>query len=130
MYVSLTSEQIIQIHDMQLAETGGLSGIKERGYIDLLSEKPFSTLFGEEQYPGLFLKAAVLMHGIISAHCFNDCNKRTAVVCTYTFLYLNGYELIADQDELFEVTIRVATKKIDLHKLSYWLQKNTRRIIE
>lgn len=128
MYVGLTPDQIIQIHDLQLEETGGLPGIKDRGYIDLLSEKPFSTLFGEEQYPGLFLKSAVLMHGIILAHCFNDCNKRTAVVCTYTFLYLNGYELVADQDELFDVTIAVAKKEIDLHKLSRWLEKNVVKI--
>ncbi|USB34054.1 type II toxin-antitoxin system death-on-curing family toxin [Paenibacillus sp. YPG26] len=125
MYVKLTPEQIIEIHDEELMQTGGLPGIKDRGYVELLSEKPFSDYFGEEQYPGLFLKAAVLMHGIIAAHCFNDCNKRTAVVCTYTFLYLNGYELVVDEDELFDITISVATKDIDLHILSNWLQENT-----
>jgi len=128
MYVKLTPEQIIAIHDEELSTTGGLSGIKDRGYIDFLSEKPFSEYFGEEQYPGLFMKAAVLMHGIILAHCFNDCNKRTAVLCTYTFLYLNGYELIADDDELYEITINVATKKIDIENLAEWIKLNTQKI--
>ncbi len=39
-----------------LEQEGGLSGDKEPGLIDLIADKPFTDYFGEEQYPGLFMK--------------------------------------------------------------------------
>lgn len=125
MYIQLTPHQIIEIHDAELAESNGLAGIREPGYLDFISEKPFSVIFGEEQYPGLFLKAAVLMDGLISSHCFFDANKRTGVLVTYVFLGINGYELDADPEELFNVAIKVATQKMDIHSLAAWLEKNS-----
>ncbi|WP_239713432.1 Fic family protein [Paenibacillus sp. 19GGS1-52] len=85
MCIQLTPHQIIEIHDSELAESNGLAGIREPGYLNFISEKPFSVIFGEEQYPGLFLKAAVLLDGLISSHCFFDANKRTGVLATYVF---------------------------------------------
>lgn len=125
MYVKLTKQQIIEIHDMELATSHGLAGIKEPGYLDLISEKPFSVVFGEEQYPGLFLKAAVFMSSLITSHCFFDANKRTGVLCTYVFLGINGYELDADEDDLFEMAIRVAKNNMDTDRLAAWLEKNS-----
>ncbi|WP_088834392.1 type II toxin-antitoxin system death-on-curing family toxin [Paenibacillus tyrfis] len=127
MYIKLTAQQIKEIHDQELKESGGLPGIKEPGYLELLADKPFSDYFGQEQYPGLFCKAAVYFHGIATAHAFSDGNKRTAVLVTYTFLLVNGYELDADPDELFEVTIRVATKAMSLQQLEIWLERNSIR---
>ncbi|MGG3278993.1 type II toxin-antitoxin system death-on-curing family toxin [Paenibacillus lautus] len=125
MYVRLTPEQIIQIHDAEIAESNGLAGIKEPGYLDFISEKPFSVIFGEEQYPGLFLKAAVFMSSLITSHCFYDCNKRTAVLSTYVFLGANGYELDADDDDLFKTAIKVANHQLTVEQLASWLEKNS-----
>ncbi|MNB81143.1 Toxin Doc [compost metagenome] len=125
MYVKLSTDQIIEIHNAELAASHGLAGIREPGYLDFLSEKPFSVVFGVEQYPGLFLKAAVLMEGLIVSHCFFDGNKRTAVLSTYVFLGLNGYELDAGEDNLFETTIKVATKRMDIEQLAEWLKRNS-----
>lgn len=125
MYVRLTKQQIIAIHDQELAESNGLSGIKEPGYLELIADKPFTEVFGEEQYPGLFTKAAVLMEGLIKSHCFNDANKRTGVLSTYIFLNINGYELDADHDDLFEIAIQVATNSIDRPALAKWLERNS-----
>lgn len=125
-YVSLSIEQIIAIHDYQRELYGGLEGIKEPGYLDLIVDKPFTEFYGEQQYPGLFLKAAVYMHGLATAHAFNDANKRTAVVVCAVFLNINGFPLNADaNDELFSVALRVATKKMDLYDLADWLQENS-----
>lgn len=54
MYIKLSTDQIIEILNAELAASHGLAGIRESGYLDFLSEKPFSMVFGEEQYPGLF----------------------------------------------------------------------------
>ncbi|WP_336775111.1 type II toxin-antitoxin system death-on-curing family toxin [Paenibacillus sp. MMO-58] len=125
MLIRLTAEQIQEIHDNELEISGiGIPGTKDPGYLDLLAYKPFTELFGEEMYPGLFFKAAVLMRGLIKGHVFNDCNKRTALITTMTFLDLNGYELDADPDELFEVTIAIAEDRIYEEALSDYLERN------
>ncbi|MFB5762048.1 type II toxin-antitoxin system death-on-curing family toxin [Paenibacillus medicaginis] len=127
MYVRLTVDQIVEIHDTELAESNGLAGIKEPGYLEFIAEKPFSVFFGNEQYPGLFLKAAVLMSGLIKSHCFNDANKRTGVVSTYIFLKLNGHQLDAAEDDLLEMAIRVAKNEISEERLASWLEQNSYR---
>ncbi|WP_338709242.1 type II toxin-antitoxin system death-on-curing family toxin [Paenibacillus amylolyticus] len=128
MYVRLTANQIIAIHDQELAISCGLSGLREPGYLEFIADKPFTEVFGEEQYPGLFLKAAVLMSGLIQSHCFNDANKRTGVLTTYIFLNVNGYELDANEEDLFRMAIRVATNDVDNSVLAKWLEQNSYRI--
>jgi death-on-curing protein len=36
-------------------------------------------------------QAAVLVHGIVEAHAFQDGNKRVALAALYTFLHANGF---------------------------------------
>jgi death-on-curing protein len=128
MYVELTKEQIREIHEYVLAENGGFPGEKEPGLIDSMAIKPFTEYFGQEQYPGLFLKAAVYLHGFAVAQLFNDGNKRTGMMCTLAFLELNGYEVTASDEELFEVALLVANKEMDLHRLAQWLEVHSRPI--
>jgi death-on-curing protein len=125
MYVALTREQIIDLHDELLNLYGGMPGEKEPGLIDSLVVKPFTTYFGEEQYPGLFLKAAVYLHGFATAQYFNDGNKRTGVYCALVFLDLNGYELTASWEELYDVALMVANKQMGLDELAIWLESNS-----
>ncbi|WP_336774133.1 type II toxin-antitoxin system death-on-curing family toxin [Paenibacillus sp. MMO-58] len=124
MYVQLTAEQIIQIHDEQLKVYGGLPGIKDRGRLDFIAEQPFMESFSQELYPGLFRKASVYFYTLATAHAFNDANKRTAVLTCYVFLTIHNQELIANDDELYEVAIKVATKTMNIDELSIWLQNN------
>ena len=125
MFIALTVEQIIELHDDAIAEDGGLVGVKDPGYVELIAEKPFQDYFGQELYPGLFMKAAVYFHGIATAHAFFDANKRTAVYTCLTFLALNGSPLEAEWDELFEVAIKVATNEMGLHDLADWIADHT-----
>jgi len=66
MCIQLTVEQIIEFHDVLLAESGiGMSGIKDIGHLELICEKPYNEYFGVELYPGLFQKAAILFQGLV-----------------------------------------------------------------
>jgi death on curing protein len=122
MIVELALDQIIQIHDDQIKDHGGLEGIKEPGLLESLSKRPFSRYFGEEQYPGLFLKAAVYWEGLATGHFFNDANKRTSVMVMLVFLDMNGIELDVDPEILFEMALRVAKRNIDLYDLAVWIE--------
>ncbi|UOF89581.1 type II toxin-antitoxin system death-on-curing family toxin [Fodinisporobacter ferrooxydans] len=123
MYIELTREQIVEIHDMYLNEFGGLSGEKEPGLISFMAEKPFTEYFGEEQYPGLFMKAAVYLEGFATKQLFNDGNKRTALACALIYLELNGYYITEQYElELYEYTIYVAENKPLLEEIASWLK--------
>src|SRR5699024_8521567 len=67
------------IHDTMLELYGGLPGEKDPGMIEYVCKKPFAIVFGHEQYPTQFEKAAVILFSWARGHSFYDGNKRTAV---------------------------------------------------
>lgn len=123
-YEKLNPEDIRQIHEIALERYGGIQGENEPGMIDYMADKPFMTYFGHESYPGLFMKAAVYLEGFATHQYFRDGNKRTAYLTAATFLELNGYSLIIEDDELYEMCIAVAVKKVSLRELTFWIEKN------
>lgn len=122
MFVKLTKQQILFFHDFVLQRHGGLQGVREPGYLDLIIEKPFTEYFGEEQYPGIFMKAAVYWHGLATSHCFSDGNKRTATMSALVFLELNGFELKATDEELFEIALKLATGETSMEDVAAWIE--------
>ncbi|WP_368654623.1 type II toxin-antitoxin system death-on-curing family toxin [Ornithinibacillus sp. 4-3] len=62
---------------------------------------------GEEQYPGLFRKAAVYWYRITISHCFSDGNKRVAIISTDLSLRYNGYKIKVDQETLYAYCLRI-----------------------
>lgn len=54
------------------------------------------------QQADIALQAAALAHGIAEGQHFIEGNKRLALVTMRTFLRLNGEDLTADQETLFE----------------------------
>lgn len=82
--------------------------------------------WGEEQYPGLFKKAAVYLYRISISHCFADGNKRAAFLCTDLFLRYNGYKFSASTDELYDFCLRVANHETrpELEEIEEWIQNH------
>jgi death-on-curing protein len=115
-YLSYKDIQIL--HDVALERFGGLGGEKEPGQIQFMAEKPAMEVFGHESYPGLFLKAAVYMHGFATRQFFNDGNKRTAYLCARTFLRLNGYRIRISDDELYDLAMDTANSRMTEKELA------------
>lgn len=124
----LTPEDIRIIHDQILRRYSGVKGEREPGLIDFMADKPKQELYGQELYPGLFLKGAVYLHGFSVAQYFADGNKRTGTACCLTFLYINGYKLQATNEELFDVVLKVANKQMDLSELAEWLESKATKL--
>lgn len=121
----LTPEDIREIHEVMLERYGGLNGENEPGLIDFMADKPFDGFGNMEYYPGFFMKAAVYMEGFCVHQLFCDGNKRTGFTCAATFLELNGYSLMISDDELYNVSLKVANKQIDLEALAIWIEENS-----
>ena len=119
--IRLTPSDIREIHAVMIERYGGIPGEKEPGWIEYMADKPFMELYGLEQYPGLFMKAAVYFEGLATHQYFNDGNKRTAYGCMAVFLELNGFQLVVSDEELFETALKVANKKMDLEQIKNWI---------
>jgi death-on-curing protein len=68
-------------------------------------------VFGNDPYPSLFDKAALLGWTIITRHVFVDGNKRTGMVAAHVFLLANDYFLSAADDEIEEIALRIVGNK-------------------
>jgi len=96
----LTIDEIFAIHDRAIREYGGSPELADLGRLEASLAAPRQTMFGEELYPDIFSKAAILFYSLIKNHPFVDGNKRTAFLSLMRFLNLNGYTLNATNDEL------------------------------
>ena len=74
---------------------GGDPAVRDLGLLDSACHRPSSTVFGEDAYPTLTLKAAALLHSLTANHPFVDGNKRTAWLATVVFLRDNGATVVA-----------------------------------
>jgi death-on-curing protein len=60
-------------------------------------------VFGQDAYASIELKALALLHSLTKNHPSVDGNKRLAWLATTIFLYLNGYDSAATDDEAFDL---------------------------
>jgi death-on-curing protein len=122
-YLSL--EVVLQIHERQLKEFGGASGIRNSAGIESAVETPKATFDGEDLYPTLFLKAAVYAFHIAEAQAFVDGNKRTALDVALTFLAINGCEVAQEQMELYDAMIAISDRNLSKEGLAELFEKLT-----
>lgn len=83
--------------------------IRDFGLLESALSRPRATVFGEDAYPDLFLKAAALMQSIARNHALVDGNKRLAWAACRTFLAINEQWVSAPEDDRFDFVVRVAT---------------------
>ena len=126
--VSLTLEQILQLHALVLVKDGGADGVRDVGRLEAAVSTQHQVVFGEELYATVFAKAAALMRGIIGDHPFTDGNKRTAMLAGLTLLEVNGYNFIAQRGELENFAVRVATDHLDIDAIADWLERHSRDV--
>ena len=121
----ISVEDILDIHDLVIKQTGGLNGIKDPGRLDSAVAALKQNVFGVELYPSLLHKAASLMRALISDHPFFDGNKRTAMLCALSFLEINNITFATEVRQIENFAVRIATKKLDIDQIVAWLLDNT-----
>ncbi|MFZ5450247.1 MAG: type II toxin-antitoxin system death-on-curing family toxin [Thermodesulfobacteriota bacterium] len=128
--IYLTRGQIISInHDMILSFGGsyykGVCNIKNDNSFGYLLSAPIQEIFGIERYPSIFKKAAAYLFYIIKDHIFCDGNKRTGMVAAFTFLDINGIEIMEDIkiNRIVNYAERIASCKPNIDNISKWLRR-------
>ena len=118
----LTIDEIFAIHGRAIREYGGSPELANLGRLEAALASPRHTMFGEELYPGVFSKAAILFYSLIQNHPFVDGNKRTAFLALMRFLNINGYALDATNDELYQFTVDVASSVLGKEEAEMWIR--------
>ena len=124
----LTIDEIFAIHDRAIREYGGAPELLNLGRLEASLAAPRQTMFGEELYPDVFSKAAILFYLLIKNHPFLDGNKRTAFLALMRFLNLNGYTLSAANDELYQFTIDVASSVSTKEEVEMWIRDKATKV--
>lgn len=106
----LQVEDVEELHELAIEMYGGTRG-REKGKLEGMLGLPMSGFGDYERFPSIFEKGAVYHYYLASGHCFTDGNKRTAYLSAFTFLDLNGYDLIATDDEVYTWTEGLANDK-------------------
>lgn len=112
----------LAIHDRQLAEHGGGTGVRDEALLDSALARPQQLFAYGDPPPDLAALAASLAYGIARNHPFVDGNKRTAAVACETFIRLNSGALQADDLELYPVYIALAEGSLTEDELAAWLR--------
>jgi death-on-curing protein len=106
--------RVYEIHDVILAETGGIAGLREAAMLHAAVARPFAAFGGQELYATDFEKAAALFHSLIKSHPFMDGTKRTAFAATLYFLDNCGYVIpeLLPLEEVIEFCVSLAEENL------------------
>tara|TARA_B110000977_G_C10810817_1_gene390204 strand:- start:276 stop:653 length:378 start_codon:yes stop_codon:yes gene_type:complete len=98
--------------------------VRDSGLLLSSLARPATSLFGEDAYATLALKTAALMDSIVNNHPMMDGNKRSSWFVANFFVELNGYEIVATEDEAFAFILSIATGDQPLEDVALWLESH------
>ncbi|KPF66930.1 death-on-curing protein [alpha proteobacterium AAP81b] len=115
----------LAIHDEQLAEHGGASGVRDAGAFESAMARPVNlAAYGE---PDIAALAAAYAFGLARNHAFVDGNKRTAYVVAEIFLALNGCRLTSSDAESILTFVALAAGDLTEDALADWFRAHIRQ---
>lgn len=112
----------IAIHERQLAEHGGSSGVRDETLLASALARPQQRHACGDPPPDLADIAASLTFGLARNHPFIDGNKRTAAVVCESFILLNGSVLHAEDLELYPLYVALAEGSLSEAEFAGWLR--------
>jgi len=116
----------LAIHEAQLAEHGGLSGVRNEAlFLSAMARPQNLAAYGDR--PDAADLAASYAFGLARNHPFLDGNKRTAFVVMELFLNLNGWALDADDTECISTMESLAGGDMPEKNLAAWLRSHIER---
>ena len=122
----LEAADLIAMHREVIAEFGGRPGLRDQALLESAAARPkHLAAYGPAS---AFDLAAAYAFGLARNHPFIDGNKRIALIASFTFLALNGWEVEAEETATVLVFVDLAAGKIDEKPLARWLEANSRRV--
>jgi death-on-curing protein len=121
----ITPDITLALHDRQLAEHGGMGGIRDDNMLMSALAKPQQLWCYGSPPPDLCQLAAAYAFGLAKNHPFLDGNKRTAAIACETFLILNGLSFLVGEEEKYPMYLALAAGELTEEDFADWLRENT-----
>lgn len=96
----------------------GAGPVRDIGLLDSAAARARSTVYGQDAYPTISLKAAALIHSICRNHALVDGNRRLALLAGVVFVRANGMRTDLSQDEGFELIMSVAEGSAEVEDIA------------
>lgn len=110
----------LALHDRQLAEHGGPSGLRDAGALASALARPVNQWsYGEDDPCAL---TAAYAFAIARNHAFADGNKRTAWVAGRLFLRKNGIGIVFTEREAIATVVALAAGELTEAELADWFR--------
>jgi death-on-curing protein len=117
----IAQDIILAVHDRQLAEHGGGSGVRDPGLLESALARPLNRWsYGEDDLATL---AACYAFGIARNHPFVDGNKRTAWVAARLFLVINNATLAFNKTDAITAMLALASGDLPEDELALWFRE-------
>jgi len=122
----LTRRLLDVIHDAQIREHGGATGVRDEGLLESALARPQQKwAYGEK--PDLATLAAAYVFGLVKNHGYVDGNKRVAFMAGYVFLGMNGYDVDLEEADVAVTIEGAAAGRITEPALAEWLREHLKR---
>ena len=120
--VWITEAVILAVHDEQLAQHGGATGLRDAGLLQSALARPRQ----RAAYAAPDLAELAALHGLAIAqnHPFIDGNKRTALVALELFLALNGHRLGASDADAVLAVLAMAAGTLSDDDFIAWVRRH------
>lgn len=122
----LEVEDVLTIHQAQIRRFGGSDGLRDRGLLESAVAQPQAGFGGVRLHEDIQAMAAAYWFHLVANHAFVDGNKRTGLVAALAFLELNGWTVVAESSELYEMTVSIASGQLEKGTAASWLRAHTR----
>lgn len=99
--------------------------VRDPGLLASAVARPDTTVFGDDAYPTVWLKAAALCQSIDNNQALVDGNKRLAWLSTKVFLALNGQRLEAAAHGGERFMLDLVAGHADLPVIADWLRDHS-----
>ncbi len=126
-YYYLTYDDIVNIHNeiiTQFASSNIHRGIQNLGTLKAIVDKPSSGQFGQDNFPDIYSKCAVLLETIIQWHPFVDGNKRTALAVVSSFMLKNKFILVMPFSAV-RFSVEIAKCNRNSNDIIEWVKTHT-----
>ena len=100
--------------------------VRDLGLLSSAADRPRTSVFGEDAYPTIELKAASMLHSLARNHPLVDGNKRLAWAGMRTFLILNDADVEYTVDDAERMVLSVATGDWDVPDIAEWIRAHRR----
>jgi death on curing protein len=92
--------------------------IRDEGLLFSALARPGTSVFGNDAYETLELKAAALLTSVARNHAMIDGNKRFSWYLTVAFFRLNGFRVVMMNDVAYDLVLAVAQGQLELDEIA------------